>query len=101
MISFMTEAELERWGLQARWGDARLARLRDFLAEFLIVPSSRSLSRKWAATMVQAQSLGRRMETADAWIAATSLLYDAPLATNNPSDYIGVPDLKLITHGSS
>ena len=101
MISFMTEAELERWGLQAGWGDVRLTRLREFLKRFLIVPSSEMLSRKWAAVMVQARSSGRRMETADAWIAATALLYEAPLITNNPSDYSGVPGLRLITHASS
>ena len=41
--------------------------------------------------MVAAQAAGRRIETADAWIAATALLYDAPLATHNGSDYLGVP----------
>jgi hypothetical protein len=46
--------------------------------------------------MVAAQAAGRRIETADAWIAATALLYDAPLVTHNGSDYVGVPGLKLI-----
>jgi predicted nucleic acid-binding protein len=36
------------------------------------------------------------IETADAWIAATALLYDCPLLTNNRSDYLGVPGLKII-----
>jgi hypothetical protein len=50
--------------------------------------------------MVAAQAAGRRIETADAWIAVTALLYDAPLVTHNGSDYLGVPGLKLISHGS-
>ena len=50
--------------------------------------------------MVAAQAAGRRIETADAWIAATALLYDAPLVTHNVSDYLGVPGLKLISHES-
>jgi predicted nucleic acid-binding protein len=50
--------------------------------------------------MVAAQAAGRRIETADAWIAATALLYNAPLVTHNGSDYLGVPGLKLISHGS-
>jgi tRNA(fMet)-specific endonuclease VapC len=98
MISFMTEAELERWGLEAAWGDLRRTRLREFLKRFLIVPSSEMLSRKWAAVMFQARSSGRRMETADAWIAATALLYVAPLVTNNPSDCSGAPGLQIIMH---
>jgi ABC-type Zn uptake system ZnuABC Zn-binding protein ZnuA len=35
----------------------------------------------------------QRIETADAWIAATALLYDAPLLTHNRKDYGGVPGL--------
>jgi len=44
--------------------------------------------------------VGRRLETADAWIAATAVLYDAPLVTHNASDYAGVPGLKLLTEAS-
>jgi len=46
--------------------------------------------------MVAARRNGRRFETADAWIAATAILYDAPLITHNVSDYLGVPGLKLV-----
>ena len=81
LFSFMTEAELERWILQANWGAER------YIKRFVSVPSSRALIVKWAEVMVMAQRVGRRIEVADAWIAATALLYDAPLVTNNPSDY--------------
>jgi tRNA(fMet)-specific endonuclease VapC len=97
LISFMTEAELERWALQANWGEVRFERLRQFLRRFLIVPSSEHLSRKWAAVMVQARAVGLRIETADAWVAATALLYQAPLVTNNPTDYAGVSGLQVIS----
>jgi predicted nucleic acid-binding protein len=46
--------------------------------------------------MVAARRNGRRIETADAWIAATALLLDAPLLTHNKADYLGVPGLRLI-----
>ena len=49
--------------------------------------------------MIVARSLGKRTEVADAWIAATALLYDAPLVTYNPTDYMGVPGLKLAPQG--
>ena len=51
--------------------------------------------RQVAEVMIVARSLGKRTEVADAWIAATALLYDALLVTNNPTDYMGGLGLKL------
>ena len=99
-VSFMTVAEVERWAIQYRWGSQRIHWLRLYIERFTVVPSSPDLCRKWAEVMVAAQAAGRRIETADAWIAATALLYDAPLVTHNVSDYLGVPGLKLISHES-
>jgi predicted nucleic acid-binding protein len=98
LISFMTVAEIERWVLQYRWGKQRIQLLRTFLERFTVVPSSPDLCRKWAEVMVTAQAAGRRIESADAWIAATALLHDAPLLTNNRNDYLGVAGLTLISH---
>ena len=98
LISFMTVAEIERWVLQYRWGDQRVQLLRTFLQRFTVVPSSPDLCRRWAEVMVAAQAAGRRIETADAWIAATALQHDAPLLTNNRNDYLGVTGLTLISH---
>lgn len=94
-ISFMTEAELEQWALLANWSEKRVEWLRLFLERFAIVPSSHDLVLKWAEAMVAARRNGRRIETADAWIAATALLYDAPLLTHNKADYLGAPGLRL------
>jgi len=44
----MTEAELERWILQARWGPERITRFRTYMKRFVSVPSSRDLIVKWA-----------------------------------------------------
>ena len=98
LISFMTLAELDRWVLAARWGEARRKKLREYLEPFAILPYDRALCTKWAEITIAAQSCGRRIDCADAWIAATALLCDAPLITHNRSDYLGVPDLKLISH---
>ena len=97
LISFMTEAELEQWVLLAKWGPERIGRFRVFMNRFASVPSSRDLILKWASVMVAARASGRRIEAADAWIAATALLYDAPLATHNPTDYSGVPSLTILS----
>ena len=73
------------------------SRAQPFLGRFAVVPSSRDLVPKWAEVMVAARRSGRRLETADAWIAATAALYGAPLVTHNASDYSGVQGLKVIT----
>ena len=97
LISFMTEAELEQWALLSNWHPQRIDWLRIFLARFVAVPSSRDLVLKWAEVMVVARRAGRRLETADAWIAGTAILYGAPLITHNGNDYRGVPGLTVIT----
>jgi predicted nucleic acid-binding protein len=99
MISFMTLAELDRWVLEARWGEARRKRLREYLERLVVLPYHRALCAKWAEVTVAAQACGRRIDCADAWIAATALLAGAPLITHNRSDYLGVPGLTLISHG--
>jgi tRNA(fMet)-specific endonuclease VapC len=98
LISFMTVAEVERWAIQYRWGEPRLNWLHMYLKRFTVVPSSPDLCRKWAEVMAAAQAAGRRIECADAWIAATALLYKVPLVTHNRNDYLGVPGLTLISH---
>jgi tRNA(fMet)-specific endonuclease VapC len=97
LISFMSEAELEQWALLSNWNAKRKEWLRVFLGRFAVVPSSRDLVLRWAEVMVTARRNGRRLETADAWIAATAMLYDAPLVTHNASDYLGVPGLNLVS----
>jgi predicted nucleic acid-binding protein len=95
LVSFMTEAELEQWILLAKWGVDRVRRFRIFMTGFASVPSSRDLILHWAEGMVAARANGRRIEAADAWIAATALLYNATLITHNPKDYLGVPNLRV------
>lgn len=87
--------------LLSNWSPKRKEWLRVFLGRLAVVPSSRDLVLKWAEVMVAARRNGRRLETADAWIAATALLYDADLLTHNVSDYLGVPGLKLISETTS
>ncbi len=70
LISFMTVAEVERWAIQYQWSSQRLHWLHTYLRRFTVVPSAPDLCWKWADVTVAAQSAGRRIECADAWIAA-------------------------------
>ena len=97
LVSFMTDAELGQWILLAKWGVDRVRRFRIFMTGFVSVPSSRDLILQWAGVMVAARANGRRIKAADAWIAATTLLYDAALITHNPKDYLGVPNLHVLS----
>ena len=99
VLSFMTVAELDRWVLEARWGEARSNKLRQYLEPFVIFPYDRALCSRWAEATVAAQANGRRIDCADAWIAATALHCGAPLVTHNRNDYLGVPGLVVISHG--
>jgi predicted nucleic acid-binding protein len=97
LVSFMTEAELEQWILMAKWGPGRVQRFQEFMTGFASVPSSRDLILWWADVMVRARANGRRIDTADGWIAATALLYGAALVTHNAKDYLGVPGLNVLS----
>jgi predicted nucleic acid-binding protein len=80
VVHFSSRA-IERWALLSGWQAKRIEWLRVFLGRFVVVPSSRDLVLKWAEVMVTARRNGRRLETADAWVAATAALHDAPLIT--------------------
>lgn len=98
LVSFMSVAELDRWAIRSNWGEARVRRLPAFLEPFVIAPYNRELCRKWAELTVAAELIGRRIECAEAWIAATALLYQVPLVTHNRARYAGIPGLTLISH---
>jgi tRNA(fMet)-specific endonuclease VapC len=96
-VSFMTVAELQRWALDRRWGERQQSELARYLRQFTVCHSNEDLCRWWASVMAGARQKGRRIEVADAWIAATALLYGVPLITHNPADYLGVDELQIIT----
>ncbi len=97
VISFMTVAELYRWSVESNWGERRKAGLEDDLSNYVVYNANRALCRQWAETTGQARRDGHRIEVDDAWIAATALLYDVPLVSNNRGDFEHIPGLKLLS----
>ncbi|MCK6533138.1 MAG: PIN domain-containing protein [Polyangiaceae bacterium] len=98
-VSFQTVAELWAWAEESRWGNAQRAGLEHFLSRFVVVPYSTELGQTWARVMTAARRKGRRMEAGDAWIAATAVLYAAPLLTHD-EDFVGldIVGLDVICH---
>jgi predicted nucleic acid-binding protein len=97
MISFMTLAELYRWTIERNWGDRRKSEFAEFLRPFTVIEVNQALCLKWAEITTSARRKGQQIETADAWVAATALLYNLPLVTHNRNDYRGVDSLQVIS----
>jgi tRNA(fMet)-specific endonuclease VapC len=94
----MTLAEPYRWPLERGWEITRRGNLEAFVfRRCVLYPFNRALCRKWAEATYQAGQNGYTVPTADAWIAATALLYRIPLVTDNPNDYRGIPGLKVVS----
>lgn len=94
-ISFQSMEELIHGAYHKGWGLRRLTRLRRHLDRYTVVYPSRSLVMTCAEMRANQLRIGRPLSTADAWIVATALTLNCPLASHDRrlSD---VPDLTLI-----
>lgn len=92
-LSFMSLAELRRWSISSKWGQRRQDLLESFIADFEIIYPDDEMCTLWATVTAHGRATGRNIAPQDAWIAATALRIDAPLATNNRCDFEHVPGL--------
>jgi predicted nucleic acid-binding protein len=94
-ISFMTLEEL-RWGVEkARWSQRRRLEIELMVNKFPVVQPTDRMATLCAKLRAERHHAGRPIETADAWIAATAIALDVPLATHD-ANFKGTPGLKLI-----
>lgn len=93
-ISFMSVAELYRWPLQRGWSEKRTADLLEHLTTYAVLPYNDAMSWEWARIMSRK---GRPISTADAWIAATALSYQAPLVSHNPRHFSDIKGLEVLS----
>lgn len=96
-ISFMTVAELFQWAAIHKWGAPRVRLLEAALHEYVVVPFNLELCRLWGEIRARAREAGRPISPQDAWIAATAILHNLPLATHNPKDYALLEELEIVT----
>ena len=79
------------------WGERRKRELAVFLEQYVIVHSDADLCLAWARITSGAIRRGQPIGPADAWIAATAVVYESPLVTHNKRDYEGIPGLDVIS----
>ena len=97
-ISFMTRAELEQWAVLHNWGPAKRDELSAFVEDgFVTIDSNEALCAMWAEVRGLAKRAGRQIDVADAWIAATAMLYNAELVTHNANHFDFLSGLTIIT----
>ena len=96
-LSFMTIAELRMGAISAGWGNRRRLLLEQFMQRFELLYADNSLCTVWARIRADARAAGWGLSPQDAWIAATALALDAPLATNNRRDFEHVQKLRLLS----
>lgn len=97
ILSFMTIAELRLGAISAGSGSRRRLLLEQFIQRFELVYADNNLCAVWARIRADARVSGRALSPQDAWIAATALALDAPLATNNRRDFEHVQKLRLLS----
>jgi tRNA(fMet)-specific endonuclease VapC len=72
-LNFQSVTEIWKLAESRNWGQRRRGELDAFLRRFVVIPYDYELARVWARVCVEAERAGRRLETADAWIAATAV----------------------------
>lgn len=96
LISFQTAAELGLIARRRAWGADRLAHLDGFLGGVTTIPSTDDIIEAWVDVMYRQIRKGSRLEVGDAWVAATALVHDCPVVTNDRKDFGRVEGLKLL-----
>ena len=95
VISFQTLEELWFGAYKGNWGDRRKNALRQILNLYEVVWPNSDLVRISAQLRSERERVGRRLNTGDAWIAATALFLECPLASHD-RDLSDIPDLPFI-----
>ena len=95
VISFQTVEELLFGAYNAGWGERRESELRRNIAQYEVIWPNDALVDISARLRCDRRKAGRELETADAWIAATAIMLECPLATDDKA-FVGIPNLKVI-----
>ena len=95
VISFQTLEELLFGAYNAGWGERRASELKRHIERYEVIRADAVLADISAQLRHERESAGRALQTADAWIAATAIMLECPLATDD-KDFDGIPNLEVI-----
>lgn len=95
VVSFQTIEELWFGAINNGWGDRRKNELARAIEQYEIVWPDAGLINISARIRSEREKAGRQLKSADAWIAATALKLQCPLASHD-RDFSGIPGLTLI-----
>ncbi len=103
-LSFATVAELWRGAYAKDYNPDSRRRLDAAIRQCVVIPPTQAVTDRWgrlADTERRAgRALGGKEHAHDAWIAATALVHDLPLFTND-GHFADVPGLQLFERVSS
>ena len=94
-ISFQTVEEQWYGAHVAGWSEKRKSELARHLEQFEIVWPNPELVEICASLRAERRVAGREIQVPDAWVAATALMLQCPLASHD-GDFEGIPGLVLI-----
>lgn len=97
VISFQSAAELRRRAAERNWGLRGQGKLDEFLAANIVRFPDSETCRAWAKIMDGCQRKGRKIDSQDAWVAASALRDGLPLVSHNRKDFESVEGLSLLT----
>lgn len=95
VISFQTLEEAWFGAIKAGWGAARRNRLSLFLDQFDVVWPTPEMVEISAHLRSARERAGRRLNMADAWVAAAAIMLKCPLVSDD-GDFDGIPNLCLV-----
>ncbi len=95
IVSFQTLEEVWYGAYSNGWGAKRRTELAFYLEQYEIIWPNAELVEICARLRSESKAAGRRLEMADAWIAATAPLLKCPLASHD-RDFSKVPNLQVI-----
>ncbi|MGH3425213.1 MAG: type II toxin-antitoxin system VapC family toxin [Nocardioidaceae bacterium] len=96
-VSTVTIGELKLGVLAAGDAHTRAERLRTLERAMSLdpLPVDDTVADAWAELRVALRDAGKKLPANDSWIAATSIAYELPIATQD-TDYEGVPGLSVL-----
>ncbi len=94
-LSFQTLEELWFGAYRKGWGARRKNELSQHIEQYEIVWPNFEVVDICAQVRTERESIGHRLEIADAWIAATAIMLKCPLASHD-RDFSGISRLELI-----